>query len=88
MNDHPNPRAAGFNYGIGWGRAPKPPIYEQGTLLAQRLGSQAMEASRAAWAVEHALRAVRIAETDKEKTDALAALTEQVRKYDPAIAAE
>jgi hypothetical protein len=83
-----NPRAAGFNYGIGWGSAPKPNIYQQGFMLARRLGDQAMEASRIAWSIEMSLRAVRIAETEQERKDAVAALTEKVRKYDLAVAAE
>lgn len=32
MND--NPRAKGFNYGIGWGSTPKPPIYHKAQELA------------------------------------------------------
>ena len=48
----------------------------------------ATEASRAAWAVEMRLRAVRLAETEKEKADAIAALTDIVRRYDLAVAAE
>jgi hypothetical protein len=88
MTQQPNPRALGFNYGIGWGSEPKPAIYEQGCLLAKRLADQANEASRAAWTVEHALRAVRLAETNKEKADAAAALTAIVFKYDLAVAAE
>ena len=81
-------RVAGFNYGIGWGSAPKPPIFDQGISLAQRLNQQATEASRAAWAVEMRLRAVRLAETEKEKADAIVALTDIVRRYDLAVAAE
>jgi len=76
------PRAFGFNYGEGWGKEPKPAIYEQGVQLAGRLGAQAIEASRAAWQVEHAVRALRLAETTQEKSDAIAALTNIVRFYD------
>ena len=60
-------RAAGFNYGIGWAAHRTPLIFDQGISLAQRLNQQATEASRAAWAVEMRLRAVRLAETEKEK---------------------
>jgi hypothetical protein len=88
MTQQLNPRALGFNYGIGWGSEPKPAVYEQGCLLAKRLADQANEASRGAWAVEHALRAVRIADTEKEKADAVAALAAIVFKYDLAVAAE
>ena len=59
-----------------------PSIFDQGISLAQRLNQQATEASRAAWAVEMRLRAVRLAETEKEKADAIAALTGIVRRYD------
>jgi len=52
------------------------------------MGDQAMEASRIAWSIEMSLRAVRIAETEQERKDAVAALTEKVRKYDLAVAAE
>jgi hypothetical protein len=83
-----NPRADGFNYGTGWGSAPKPNIYQQGFMLARRLGEQAMEASRIAWSLEMSLQAVRIAETDEERKAAVAALTEKVRKYDLAVVAE
>ncbi len=48
-----DPRALGFNYGAGWGKDQKPAVYYQGTLLANRLGRQAMDASAAAWAVDH-----------------------------------
>ena len=48
-------------------RTEPPPIFDQGISLAQRLNQQATEASRAAWAVEMRLRAVRLAETEKEK---------------------
>lgn len=88
MTQQPNPRALGFNYGVGWGSEPKPAVYEQGAALANRLADQANEASRGAWAVEHALRAVRIADTAKEKADAVAALAAIVFKYDLAVAAE
>ena len=69
-------------------RTETPPIFDQGISLAQRLNQQATEASRAAWAVEMRLRAVRLAETEKEKADAIAALTDIVRRYDLAVAAE
>jgi antirestriction factor ArdC-like protein len=37
-DNEPNPRAAGFNYGIGWGSAPKPNIYQQGVMLILQRG--------------------------------------------------
>ena len=70
-----NPRAAGFNYGIGWGSEPKPAIFAQGEALAHKLGIEAMAASARQWVVEHACRAVRLAETPNEKADAITALT-------------
>jgi hypothetical protein len=83
-----NLRTRGFNYGEGWGSAPKPAIYDQAVDLARRLGLQAMEASRAAWRVEHAARAVRLAETDLEKSRAISSLTAIVRFYDLSVASE
>ena len=83
-----DPRARGFNYGEGWGNAPKPAIYGQAVELARRLGLQAMEASRAAWQAEHAVRAVRLAETDLEKSTAISALTAIVRFYDLSVVSE
>ena len=84
MNDL-DPRTRGFNYGIGWARDRKPPIYEQATALARRLGKQAMEASRIAWEVEHALWKTRISESDREKAMAISELTAVVQKYDRSV---
>ncbi len=81
-------RVAGFNYGTGWGSSPKPAVYNQGIALANRLGDQANEASRAAWQVEHALWRVRIADTEKQKTDAISSLASIVHKYDLAVVGE
>jgi hypothetical protein len=83
-----NPRANGYNYGIGWGSSPKPLIYEQGFALARRLGDQAIKASRAAWQVESACRAVRLAETETEKLAAVRALTIVVQFYDLSAASQ
>lgn len=69
-----------FNYGIGWGTTPKPPVYAQGQALAERLGQKAMKAIAAAWEAEHAVRQVRLAETDQEKAKAVAHLTELVNR--------
>ena len=81
-----DPRTLGFNYGIGWERDGKPPIYEQATALARRLGKQAVEASRIAWEVEHALWKTRISESEKEKAMAISELTAIVQKYDRSVA--
>jgi hypothetical protein len=62
-----NPRANGFNYGVGWGSTPKPTIYTEAQQLALLLNREANAASRKAWALEMAIRNVRLAETDQEK---------------------
>ncbi len=79
-----NPRAVGFNYGIGWGDTPKPPIYKAAMQVAEHLGKIAITASAEAWALEMALRDVRHAETDQAKAVAIARLTSAMRKYRPA----
>jgi len=76
-----NPRAAGFNYGTGWGSAPKPAVFARGEALAKQLGDAAQAASATAWAVEHAVRNVRLAETPDEKRNSVAALTALVEKH-------
>lgn len=77
-----DPRAKGFNYGIGWGPSPKPPIYHQAQKLALVLNRIANAASRKAWALESASRTVRLAETETEKQCAVSALTELMLQYE------
>jgi hypothetical protein len=77
MND---PRDLGFNYGIGWGSARKPPSYLYAAKLARKLGQEAMQKSAQAWALEMALRNVRLATTGVEKAVACAALTAELEK--------
>lgn len=76
-----NPRANGFNYGVGWGPTPKPPIYHEAQELARIFGRAANAASRKAWALEMAIRTVRLAETPTEKECSISALTELMLQY-------
>ena len=77
-----NPRAKGFNYGVGWGPEPKPPIYHEAQRLALVLNKIANVATRKAWALEMAIRTVRLAETETEKRCAVSALTELMLQYE------
>ena len=76
-----NPRANGFNYGVGWGPTAKPPIYSEAQGLALQLNRAANEASRTAWALEMAIRNVRLAETDVEKKRSVTALAIEIAKH-------
>jgi hypothetical protein len=76
-----NPRANGFNYGVGWGSTAKPPIYQEAQVLAVTLDRAANEASRIAWALQMAIREVRLAETDTENKQAITALALEVAKH-------
>lgn len=76
-----DPRRYGFNYGAGWGREPKPPIYDQAMELADRLRQLSQEASQTSWALDHALWRVRIAETPAEKQQAISELRAEVFKH-------
>ena len=82
-----SPRAHGFNYGVGWGPTPKPPIYSEAQSLALIFNRAANIASRKAWALEMAIRAVRLAETPREKECAVSALTELMLQYQPQMQA-
>lgn len=73
-----DPRANGFNYGIGWGSNPKPKIYYEGMDLAHKLNAEASKMSARAWKLDHAVRAVRLAETYEEKQRAIAELREAI----------
>jgi len=75
-----DPRDLGFNYSTGWGSAPKPPVYLHATLIARRLGQEVVERSAQAWALEMALRNVRLASSGVEKAMAVAALAAQLEK--------
>jgi hypothetical protein len=82
-----NPRANGFNYGVGWGQTAKPPIYSEAQQLALVFNGAANIASRKAWALEMAVRTVRLAETPREKECAVSALTELMLQYQPLMQA-
>jgi hypothetical protein len=73
-----DPRDLGFNYSTGWGSAPKPPVYLYAMKLARQLGQEVVEKSAQAWALEMALRNVRLATTGAEKAVAVAALVSQM----------
>jgi len=74
-----DPRELGFNYGRGWGVAPKPPVYLVAAKLARQLGRQLSQMSAQAWALEMALRSVRLATTGVEKAVAIAALERKLQ---------
>jgi hypothetical protein len=73
-----DPRAFGFNYGSGWGKGSKPPIYLHASKLAHELGKDAARKSAQAWTLEMALRKVRLASTGVEKALAVAELTKVI----------
>ena len=76
-----NPRANGFNYGVGWGPSAKPPIYSEAQELALYLNRLANEATKNAWSLEMAIRNVRLAETDTEKKQSVTALATEIAKH-------
>jgi hypothetical protein len=76
-----NQQANGFNYGVGWGPTAKPPIYEEAQDLALHLNRLANEASRKAWALEMAIRDVRLAETDTDKKRSVTSLAIEMAKH-------
>jgi len=79
---HIDPRTRGFNYGIGWGKEPKPDIYETAVRVAQLLRKQAAETSRRSWELDHALWVLRTkAETPCEKEKAVADLQLVLAQY-------
>jgi hypothetical protein len=82
-----NPRANGFNYGVGWGTTPKPPIYFEAQQLALIFNRAANIASRKAWSLEMTIRTVRLAETPRERDAAVSALTELMLQYHPQLQA-
>ena len=74
-----DPRELGFNYGKGWGSGPKPPVYLVAAQLARQLGRQVSQMSAQAWALEMALRNVRLATTGVEKAVAIAKLERELQ---------
>ena len=81
MSDTSDPRTRGFNYGVGWGSDPKPPVFLTAAKLARDLGKRAAELNREAWALEMAVRHVRVACTIPEKAQAIAKLEAMLSKY-------
>lgn len=76
-----SPRQRGYNYGEGWGSDPKPPIYLEAAKLARVLNQEANLKSMEAWALEMAIREVRLAETGVEKAAAVNALHQKMASY-------
>jgi hypothetical protein len=76
-----NPRANGFNYGVGWGAAAKPPIYYEAMRTCADLRDVAHRTSRVAWALEMAIRNVRLAETAEEKHSSVVVLQDEMRRH-------
>lgn len=74
MDGFSEQRQHGFNYGAGWGQSPKPKLYDEASVLADRLRKESAQASARSWALDHALWKVRIAETQSEKLLAFASL--------------
>ena len=74
-----DPRNLGFNYGKGWGGLPKPPVYLHAAQLARHLGREAAQMSAKAWALEMALRSVRLATTGVEKAVAITELERELQ---------
>ena len=76
-----DPRDAGFNYGRGWGSAPKPPIYLEAMKLSRELNRQRMILSQKAWALDMALWHVRIASLGSEKAAAVRELHKMIADF-------
>lgn len=61
--------------GPGWGTAPFPPIYQEADARAAALREKSRVIGDAAWRLDSALRAVRLAGTPDAKEKALARLS-------------
>jgi hypothetical protein len=81
MNLTVDPRTLGFNYGPGWGNAPKPPVYQTAIQIAYVLTRQARVISDAAWKLEIAIRRVRLASSDEEKEMMVAQLEAALEQH-------
>lgn len=75
-----SPRKQGFNYGIGWGSDPKPPIYFEAEKLEAAWTKTMHEVQAIRYALTEAIRNVRLSETATEKRRAVATLAEVVSK--------
>lgn len=73
---HSDPRMAGFNYSVGWGSAPKPAEYLVLERRAREMRANYQALGAKLWAVEMALRNVRLASTPQEKEKAVSDLRE------------
>ena len=82
MNALADPRTFGFNY-AGWGADPKPPVYHTAMKIARLLGTQAAEMHDKAWALEMAVRRVRLATHAVEKVRAVSLLEIELAKSLP-----
>lgn len=80
-----DPKANGFNYGIGWGTTPKPAVYYLAEMVARELRQESQRVSAEAWALDHAIRAVRLAESEIEKQMALDRLRNELVKHEEDI---
>lgn len=69
-----DPRTLGFSYGVGWGGAPKPPIYQTAAKLANALRKQSAGLGALSWELDMRLREVRLATLGCEKAAAVAKL--------------
>ncbi len=86
MNQIIDPRSRGFNYGAGWGTAPKPPVFHAASKLARDLAACARVMSDQAWALEMLLRDVRLAHTAPEKAAAVNRLAIKYAEYEAYLA--
>jgi len=71
-------RQNGFNYGSGW-KGPLPEIYFDAVTIVEALRLNAHEASSRHWAMETAIRNMRLAESDNERSRAVSGLIEAVK---------
>lgn len=76
-----NPREKGFNYGVGSGSGPKPPLYIASFPVLRIVRGNLQKQVAEAWAFEMAHRAVRLAENGVEMAMALAALEIEYAKH-------
>lgn len=86
MDRSNDPRLRGFNYGSGWGDAPKPPVYHAAAKLAYDLGRAGRVIMDRAWDLEMKLRSVRLAHYPEEKEAAVARLVAAYAQYEVYLA--
>jgi hypothetical protein len=83
MNQILDPRTSGYSYGAGWGLEPKPAVYFAAMKIARVLQRRATELGQESWALDMAIRNVRLATLGREKIAAVAALEVALAKYLP-----